>query len=92
VQALQEKKLRAAVLDVTEIEPLPSDSILYSLPTVLITNHCSIRTPDLWEKLAGNALKVITDHLQDIDISLSLVSQPSIDAIKAIDPTVKILE
>lgn len=39
VAALQSGKLRAALLDVTNPEPLPSDHILWSLPGVFITPH-----------------------------------------------------
>ncbi len=41
VSALQSGKVRAALLDVTEPEPLPADHILWSLPGVFITPHYS---------------------------------------------------
>lgn len=39
VAALQSGHLSAAGLDVTEVEPLPGDSPLWSMPNVLITPH-----------------------------------------------------
>ncbi len=39
IDALQAGKLAGAVLDVTEVEPLPADSPLWTLPTVLLTQH-----------------------------------------------------
>ncbi len=41
VQALEEKLIRGAVLDVFEKEPLPKDSLLWGLPNVFITPHNS---------------------------------------------------
>ena len=41
VQALEEKLIRGAVLDVFEEEPLPKDSNLWGLPNVFITPHNS---------------------------------------------------
>ena len=39
VEALQSKRLAGAVMDVTEIEPLPPTSRLWDLPGVIITPH-----------------------------------------------------
>ena len=39
IEALQTNHLYAAGIDVTEIEPLPSDSPLWDLPNVVITPH-----------------------------------------------------
>jgi phosphoglycerate dehydrogenase-like enzyme len=41
VQALREGWIAGAGLDVTEEEPLPSDSPLYSIPNVILTPHIS---------------------------------------------------
>jgi phosphoglycerate dehydrogenase-like enzyme len=46
IAALQAGKIGGAVLDVTATEPLPFDSPLWSLPTVLLTQHTGGGQPD----------------------------------------------
>jgi phosphoglycerate dehydrogenase-like enzyme len=41
IEALQHARIRAAVLDVFETEPLPPDSPLWTLPNVIVTPHVS---------------------------------------------------
>jgi phosphoglycerate dehydrogenase-like enzyme len=41
IEILQAKRIMGAVLDVTEIEPIPSDSILWEMGNVLLTQHSS---------------------------------------------------
>jgi phosphoglycerate dehydrogenase-like enzyme len=41
IHALQEHWIAGAGLDVTEPEPLPADSPLYSMPNVILTPHIS---------------------------------------------------
>jgi len=41
VKALREGRIRAAILDVTTVEPLPADSPLWDTPNLLITPHIS---------------------------------------------------
>jgi len=41
IRALQEHWIAGAGLDVTEQEPLPADSSLYSMPNVIVTPHIS---------------------------------------------------
>jgi phosphoglycerate dehydrogenase-like enzyme len=50
IQALSEGRLGGAALDVTEIEPLPSDSPLWKTPNLLITPHTSAISDRLWER------------------------------------------
>jgi len=44
-KALQEKRIRAAALDVFETEPLPKESPFWDLDNVIISPHCADRTP-----------------------------------------------
>lgn len=48
VRALQEGRLRGAMLDVTDHEPLPPESPLWSAPGLLITPHISGNAPESW--------------------------------------------
>lgn len=49
-RALEEKKLRGAVLDVFETEPLPEDSDLWKLENLVITPHISGRIPNFIDR------------------------------------------
>ena len=47
VQALESGEIRGAALDVFQIEPLPPDHPLWSMPNVIITPHCAGAGPYL---------------------------------------------
>jgi phosphoglycerate dehydrogenase-like enzyme len=49
-QALSDKKIAGAALDVFEEEPLPADSPLWGLENLLITPHTAGMTTKLWER------------------------------------------
>ena len=50
--ALAAGRLRGAVLDVMDVEPLPADSPLWRLPNVLLTPHVSATSPVLfWPRM-----------------------------------------
>lgn len=49
-QALRERKIAGAALDVFEKEPLPNDSPLWELENLLITPHTAGMTTKLWER------------------------------------------
>lgn len=49
--AVRNKRLRGAALDVFEEEPLPADSPLWGLSNVIITPHMGGSTPYYWERL-----------------------------------------
>jgi phosphoglycerate dehydrogenase-like enzyme len=48
--ALREKKIGGAALDVFPKEPLPPESPLWDLPSLLITPHTAALTDKLWER------------------------------------------
>ncbi len=50
IAALQEGRLRGAVLDVTTPEPLPPESPLWGLPNVIVTPHVSGDTQEGWQR------------------------------------------
>jgi phosphoglycerate dehydrogenase-like enzyme len=71
--ALRQKKIAGAALDVFSVEPLPVDSPLWGLDNLLITPHTAAVTEKLWERhyqlmrenlrryLAGEALLGVVD-------------------------------
>ncbi|XP_036410928.1 glyoxylate/hydroxypyruvate reductase B-like [Megalops cyprinoides] len=63
VEALQNKTIHAAALDVTYPEPLPRDHPLLSLPNVLITPHIGINTHqtarNMVQRMVGNAVAAL---------------------------------
>ena len=50
IEALRERKIGGAALDVFDQEPLPSDSPLWDLENLLITPHTAGMTEKLWER------------------------------------------
>lgn len=46
IRALESGRIKGAGLDVTSLEPLPSDSPLYKMDNVLLSPHCADHTPD----------------------------------------------
>lgn len=60
VKALENHWIAAAGLDVTEQEPLPPESPLWSLENVLITPHISGVTERLWER----ETELLVDNLE----------------------------
>ncbi len=53
IDALTSGHIGAASLDVTEVEPLPGESPLWSLPNVIITPHSSGSTSSTWSRAAA---------------------------------------
>ncbi len=50
VQALRQKKIGGAALDVFNTEPLPADSPLWDFENVIITPHVAGMTDKIWER------------------------------------------
>ena len=57
INALQQRQLRGAALDVFEKEPLPLDSPLLSMDQVLLAPHNSNSSPRFWERVHWNTIK-----------------------------------
>jgi len=62
VDALQTNKLRGAALDVTDPEPLPSESPLWELQNCQITPHNAGHTPYYWDRCANIVSDAIATH------------------------------
>lgn len=59
IHALENGKIKAAVLDVFEIEPLPKDSKLWKLDNVVITPHSSGRINDF----LGRSMEIFAENM-----------------------------
>jgi D-3-phosphoglycerate dehydrogenase len=57
INALKDRRLRGAALDVFEDEPLPMDSPLLSMENVLLSPHNTNSSPEFWERVHWNTLK-----------------------------------
>lgn len=60
VAALQAREIAGAALDVCEIEPLPADHPLWSLPNVLITPHVAAASP----RIAQRHLQTLLENIR----------------------------
>ncbi|GAA2033266.1 D-2-hydroxyacid dehydrogenase family protein [Catenulispora yoronensis] len=59
VDALRERRIRAAALDVYDTEPLPADHPLRSLPNAVLTGHIAYVTRELYQTFYGGAVEDI---------------------------------
>jgi len=64
VQALKEGVITGASLDVFPQEPLPATSKLYDMKNVLMTYHCTDRTPDYWERTMSVFRKELKNYIK----------------------------
>ena len=63
VNALLEKRIAGAALDVYEIEPLPPESLLCQMHNVMLAPHNSNSSPEAWEKVHQNSIRNLLDVL-----------------------------
>lgn len=68
VEALRSAHLAGAALDVFEQEPLPADSPLLDMDTVLLAPHNANASPVAWERVHWNTIRTLLEGL-DIDVS-----------------------
>jgi len=59
VRALNEGRLSGAALDVTETEPLPTESPLWKTPNLFITPHTSAISDRLWDRQTSMLLDLL---------------------------------
>lgn len=69
VDALRQRTIAGAGLDVFEVEPLPADDPLTSLPNCILTPHWSASTTDVWNStgmsIAQGMLRVARAQVPD---------------------------
>ena len=78
-QALQDRHVAAAALDVFEIEPLPGDSTLRSAPNLILTPHLGASTAEAQESVGIEIAQSIRAALLEGTIR-NAVNMPSLDA------------
>lgn len=71
VRALQEKRLRAALLDVHEREPLPPDSPMWEVEGLWVTPHGAFRYPEE----AADLSRLLLDNLARFQAGMPLRNQ-----------------
>lgn len=64
VTALQAGQLSGAALDVFEIEPLPLDSPLLRMDTVMLAPHNANSSPAAWERVHWNTIRNLLNGLE----------------------------
>ncbi|MBC7235347.1 MAG: C-terminal binding protein [Chloroflexi bacterium] len=84
VAALQEGRVWAAGLDVTEQEPLPPDSPLLQMDNVILTPHVSANTPESQRDLYRLVCEISIDVIQG-RIPQWVVNPEVLDHLKKVD-------
>jgi D-3-phosphoglycerate dehydrogenase len=77
--ALQDRHVAAAALDVFEIEPLPNDSLLRSVPNLILTPHLGASTAEAQESVGIEIAQSIRAAFLEGTIR-NAVNMPNLDA------------
>jgi D-3-phosphoglycerate dehydrogenase len=78
-KALQDRQVAAAALDVFEVEPLPNDSPLRSVPNLILTPHLGASTAEAQESVGIEIAQSIRAALLEGTIR-NAVNMPNLDA------------
>jgi D-3-phosphoglycerate dehydrogenase / 2-oxoglutarate reductase len=71
-EAIKEKRLGGAAIDVFATEPLPADSALRSLDRVILTPHLAASTAEAQERVATEICAAVREALVAGDLSMAL--------------------
>ena len=64
IQALQNKQIAGAALDVFEEEPLPNNSPLLQMDNVMLASHNANSSPEAWERVHRNTIENLLHVLE----------------------------
>jgi len=78
IDALASGRLFAAGLDTMAVEPLPADSPLRQLPTVVLTPHAGGSTPAALDAMAAGAARNVLGHLQGRPVDAAACVNPQV--------------
>jgi D-3-phosphoglycerate dehydrogenase len=85
--AIKEKRIGGAALDVFSVEPLPADSPLRGLDRVILTPHLAASTSEAQERVAMEISTAVRDALVAGDLSFAInVPGMSGDALRRLSP------
>ena len=86
-EAVREKRIGGAAIDVFAVEPLPADSALRALDRVLLTPHLAASTAEAQERVAVEICTAVRDALVAGDLSFA-INVPGIggDVLKRLTP------
>ena len=71
-EAVREKRIGGAAIDVFSVEPLPADSPLRALDRVLLTPHLAASTAEAQERVAVEICSAVRDSLVSGDLSFAI--------------------
>jgi len=84
VDALLNKKIAGAALDVFEFEPLPPTSPLLKMENVILAPHNSNSSPQAWERVHKNTIKNLLEGLNIPHSDLDEIFKLSLGEVKIV--------